>query len=213
MKRKSATLLTLGALSFALFMFTVNVGSALASVVTDSLKSTIDQVINVVTDPKYKGDAEARRAKLRSIINPRFDYIEMGKRSLARNWNDLTPQERKDFIDLFGKLLENSYAKKIESYRDEKINYVDEVIKGKYAMVKTEIVRKNDVIGVDYKLINTGNDWLVYDFIVEGVSMIRNYRSQFSKIIRQDSFKGLMDRLSKKVAELEAGADSNKDEI
>jgi len=213
MKHTSVFRFSLGAFALAFALLLANASWALASVVTDGLKSTIDQVINVVTDPKYKGDSEARRAKLRSIINPRFDYIEMGKRSLARNWRDLSPQERKDFIDLFGQLLENSYANKIESYRDEKINYVDEIIKGKYAMVKTEIVRKNDVIGVDYKLINTGNEWLVYDFIVEGVSMIRNYRSQFNKIIHKDSFQVLMDKLSKKVGELEAGAANDKDEI
>lgn len=213
MKRTTVFRFSLGAFALAFALLLANASWALASAVTDGLKSTIDQVINVVTDPKYKGDSEARRAKLRSIINPRFDYIEMGKRSLARNWRDLSPQERKDFIDLFGQLLENSYANKIESYRDEKINYVDEIIKGKYAMVKTEIVRKNDVIGVDYKLINTGNEWLVYDFIVEGVSMIRNYRSQFNKIIHKDSFQVLMDKLSKKVGELEAGAANDKDEI
>lgn len=211
MKRKSVFRFSLGA--FALALLLANASWALASAVTDGLKSTVDQVINVVTDPKYKGDSEARRAKLRSIINPKFDYIEMGKRSLARNWRDLSPQERKEFIDLFGQLLENSYANKIESYQNEKINYVDEIIKGKYAMVKTEIVRKNDVIGVDYKLINAGNEWLVYDFIVEGVSMVRNYRSQFNKIIHKDSFQVLMDKLSKKVSELEAGAANDKDEI
>lgn len=211
MKKQSACKLSLGALAFALALFMAS--GAWASAVTDGLKSTIDRVINVVTDDKYKNDPQARRAKLRGIINPKFDYIEMGKRSLASNWRDLSPQERKDFIDLFGQLLENSYAKKIESYRDEEIKYVDEVIKGKYAMVKTEIVRKNDVIGVDYKLIQNGNDWQVYDFIVEGVSLIRNYRSQFNKIIKKDSFPVLMNKLGMKVKDLEAGVADDKDEL
>ncbi|MGP0628341.1 MlaC/ttg2D family ABC transporter substrate-binding protein [Nitrospina sp. 32_T5] len=202
---------SLGALTLVLTLTFVS--SAWASAVTDGLKSTIDRVINVVTDDKYKNDPQARRAKLRGIINPKFDYIEMGKRSLARNWRDLSPQERKDFIDLFGQLLENSYAKKIESYQNEEILYVDEVIKGKYAMVKTEIKRKNDVIGVDYKLIQNGSDWQVYDFIVEGVSLIRNYRSQFNKIIKKDSFPVLMNKLGKKVKDLEAGTDDDKDEL
>ncbi|CAI2719154.1 MlaC/ttg2D family ABC transporter substrate-binding protein [Nitrospina watsonii] len=212
MKNKSGYWLFCAAF-FGLMLMLASVSHALASAVTDGLKTTIDRVINVVTDAKYKGDPQARRAKLRGIIHPKFDYIEMGKRSLARNWRDLSPQERRDFIDLFGQLLENSYAKKIESYQNEEIKYVDEVIKGKYAMVKTEIVRKNDVIGVDYKLIQNGNEWQVYDFIVEGVSLIRNYRSQFNKIIVKESFAELMKKLGKKVKDLEAGTANDKDEI
>ena len=86
---------------------------------------------------------------------------------------------------------------------DEKIIYVGEIIKGKYAMVKTEVVRKNDSIGIDYKLLKTKNVWKVYDFIIEGVSMVRNYRSQFSKVIRKDSFAKLMEQMAEKVKTLE----------
>ena len=128
----------------------------------------------------------------------------MVMRSLAKAWNDRTPKEREEFIGLFKKLLENSYASKIESYSDEKINYIDEVVKGKYALVKTEIVRKDSTIAVDYKLIRDNGKWLVYDFIVEGVSMIRNYRSQFSKIIRKESYKALVERLTAKISEIES---------
>ena len=185
---------------------------ALASIITDDLKSVIDQVIKIVQDPKYKKDKAKRRAKMRSIINPKFDYEEMGKRSLGKkDWMARTPEERKQFIDLFGKLLENSYASKIESYQDEKIEYGDEIVKGRYAMVKTRIVRKDDTINVDYKLIRDNGQWRVYDFVIEDVSMIRNYRSQFSKIIRKDSFQVLMDKMAKKVAELEQGGKDTDD--
>ena len=129
--------------------------------------------------------------------------LRWGKRSLAKNWKKLSSEEKKEFVDLFAKLLENSYASKIESYRDEKINYVDEVVRGKYAMVKTEVVRKNENIGVDYKLLKQGDEWKVYDFIIEGVSMVRNYRSQFSKIIHRESFAKLMEQMSEKIQKLE----------
>jgi len=179
---------------------------ARASVITDDLKSVVDQVIQIVQDPAYKTDKSKRRDKLRGLIDPKFNYTEMGKRSLGQeDWLQRTPDEQKQFIDLFGKLLENSYASKIESYQDEKIVYGDEIVKGKYAMVKTKIVRKDDTIDVDYKLIDDGDRWRVYDFVIEEVSMIRNYRSQFSKIIRKDSFQVLMDKMSKKVADLEKG--------
>lgn len=182
-----------------------------ASGITDSLKTTIDQVLNVVIDPQYQNDRKSRRDKMKEIIFAKFNFLEMGKRSLgSKHWKARLPEERKSFINIFGKLLENSYASKLEGYSNQKINYVDEIIKGKYAMVKTEIVRKNDNISVDYKMIKTGSEWLVYDIVIEGVSMIKNYRSQFARIIHSDSFDTLMEKLNTKVDKLEAG---EKDKI
>ena len=128
---------------------------------------------------------------------------------LPTSWNGLSLEQRKEFIGLFSKLLENSYASKIESYRDEKIIYRDEIVKGEYAMVKTRIQRADDKIDVDYKLKRADGQWLIYDFVIEKVSMIRNYRSQFSKIIKRDSYEVLINKLTAKLAELDAG-DSDK---
>jgi phospholipid transport system substrate-binding protein len=184
-----------------------------ASGITEGLKATIDQVIGVVTDPRYKNDRNTRRTKMKDIIFPKFNFVEMGKRSLGKKrWRERTPEERKAFVDVFGKLLENSYANKLESYSDEQINYIDEIVKGRYAMVKTEVVRKNGTVSVDYKLIESPNEWRVYDIVVEGVSLIKNYRSQFGKIIHNDSFDALMDKLNTKVKELEAGDEVNENE-
>ncbi len=183
-----------------------------ASGITEGLKATIDQVINVVTDPQYKNDRTTRRAKMKGIIFPKFNFLEMGKRSLGKkSWKKRTPDERRAFVDVFGKLLENSYANKLENFSDEKINYVDEIVKGRYAMVKTEVVRKNATINVDYKLIKGSSEWLVYDITIEGVSLIKNYRSQFGKIIHNDSFDVLMDKLNAKVKKLETGDAVNED--
>ncbi len=178
---------------------------ATASEITDGLKVAIDKTIEIVVDPKYQNDKTARRAAMRKIIDGKFNYTEMGRRSLAKSWNDISLDERKEFIGLFSKLLENSYASKIESYRDEKIIYQDEVVKGNYALVKTRIERADDKIDVDYKLKKADGDWLIYDFVIEKVSMIRNYRSQFSKIIKRDSYKALIEKLSTKIAELGDG--------
>lgn len=198
-------------ISFALIL---SAGKAVqASSITDGLKATIDQVISVVTDPQYQNDRQTRRAKMKGIIFPKFNFLEMGKRSLgSKRWKERSPEERKIFIDVFGKLLENSYANKLESYHDEKINYVDEIVKGKYAMVKTEVIRKNGTVDIDYKLIRGGGEWRVYDIVVEGVSLIKNYRSQFARIIHQDSFDTLMEKLNAKVDKLEDGQDGNKDD-
>lgn len=184
-----------------------------ASGITEGLKATIDQVIGVVTDPQYKDDRPTRRAKMKDLIFPKFNFVEMGKRSLGKKrWKERTPEERRAFVDLFGKLLENSYANKLESFSDEKIVYVDEIVKGRYAMVKTEVVRTNDTVSVDYKLIKSSEEWRVYDLVVEGVSLVKNYRSQFGKIIHNDSFDALMEKLSAKIMELEEDNEVNENE-
>ncbi len=173
------------------------------SEITGKLKGTIEKVIKIVKDDALKKDKQARREALRKTIDERFNYRQMVMRSLAKNWDARSGQERQEFIALFKSLLENSYASKLEAYRDEEIKYLDEVIKGEYALVKTEVVRKSTTIGVDYKLIQENGNWRVYDFVIEGVSMIRNYRSQFTKIIRRDSYEALVQKLTDKINEIE----------
>jgi phospholipid transport system substrate-binding protein len=180
---------------------------ATASEITDGLKSAIDKTIEIVVDPKYQKDKTSRRAAMRKIIDGKFNYTEMSRRSLAKNWNGLSVNQRQEFVALFSKLLENSYASKIESYRDEQIIYRDEVVKGDYAMVKTRIKRADDKIDVDYKLKKSEGQWQIYDFVIEKVSMIRNYRSQFSKIIKRDSYEALVAKLTKKTKDLEGDSD------
>ena len=171
--------------------------------ITTDLKGTIDQVLEIVADKNLQKNPTLRREKLRQVIGLRFNYKQMVMRSLAKNYMDRSDKERKEFTRLFKKLLENSYASKIENYRNETINYMGEQVKGKYALVKTQIVRKDGVIDVDYKMLKENGQWRVYDFVIEGVSLIRNYRSQFSKIISTESYATLVSKLSKKVEDLE----------
>ena len=199
---------------FCIYLIVIGLMASLAmgsvsfagSEITGKLKSTIDKVIAIVKDENLRNDKQSRRAALRKTIDERFDYRQMVMRSLAKNWDLRSDQERQEFIGLFKSLLENSYASKLESYSDEKINYTNEMIKGKYALVKTEVVRPSSTIAVDYKLIQENGDWRVYDFVIEGVSMIRNYRSQFTKIIRKDSYEILVQKLTDKINELEQGS-------
>jgi phospholipid transport system substrate-binding protein len=189
-------------------------GQAFAeSQITADLKGTIDQVLKIVSDENLKKDPVLRREKLRQVIGLRFNYKQMVMRSLAQNYNDRNDKEREEFTELFKKLLENSYASKIENYQDETINYVDEQVKGKYALVKTQIVRKDGVVDVDYKMLKDNGQWLVYDFVIEGVSLIRNYKSQFSKIISTESYAALVSKLSKKIDDLEAKKVSDSENL
>ena len=183
------------------------------SPITSELKQTIDEVIQIVSNPDLKKTPKLRREKLRKTIGFRFNYNQMVRRSLARNYKNRTNKEREEFTRLFKKLLENSYASKIENYQDETINYVDEKVKGKYALVKTEIVRKDGTIDVDYKLINENGKWTVYDFVIEEVSLIRNYRSQFSKIIKTESYGALVAKLTKKIKDLESNQDKDSENL
>lgn len=183
------------------------------SAITSDLKQTIDKVIQIVSDPELKKNPKIRREKLRDTIGVRFNYSQMVKRSLAKNYKDRTDKERVEFTGLFKKLLENSYASKIENYQDETINYVGEKVKGNYALVKTQIVRKDGTIDVDYKLINESGKWTVYDFVIEEVSLIRNYRSQFSKIIKTESYGALVAKLTKKIKDLESNQDKDSENL
>ena len=191
------------------FIFSLTGKGFAGTEITSELKKTIDQVITIVSDPEMKKNPSLRREILRDTIGVRFNYRQMVMRSLAKNYRERSDKEREEFTALFKKLLENSYASKIENYQDETIKYVKEQVKGKYALVNTEIIRKDGTINVDYKLINEDGKWTVYDFVIEEVSLIRNYRSQFSKIIKTESYGALVSKLSKKIKELESN--QNKD--
>ena len=181
------------------------------SEITNQLKNTINKVISTVTDEALKNDLPARRAILRKIINAQFNYRQMVMRSLAKNWDVRSAEEQQLFIALFKSLLENSYANKLESFSNEKINYLDEVVKGEYALVKTEVVRKATTVGVDYKLVRENGVWQVYDFVIEGVSMVRNYRAQFTKIIHKHSYEVLVQKLTDKINALKEGSSASGD--
>ncbi|GAB5046133.1 MlaC/ttg2D family ABC transporter substrate-binding protein [Thermodesulfovibrio sp. TK110] len=186
------------------FVFTISIALAISSP-KEQIKKTVDKVISILKDSKYKGEkkTQQRRAELKAEISKVFDFEEMSKRSLGVYWKDRTPQEKKEFVELYKDLLERYYAGKIESYTDEQIVYTDERIEnGKYAEVKTKIITKDKKeIPIDYKLYFNGKEWKVYDVVIEGVSLVSNYRSQFNKIIRTHSYQELVKRMKTKQAE------------
>ena len=170
------------------------------SQITADLRGTIDQVLKIVSDKNLQKDPTLRREKLRQVISLRFNYKQMVMRSLAKNYNERSDEEREEFTGLFKKLLENSYASKIENYQDETINYVDEKIKGNYAMVRTQIVRKDGVIDVDYKMLKDNGQWLVYDVVVDNISLVTNYRGTYASEIKRAGLESLIDKLEKQAA-------------
>jgi len=175
--------------------------TAYAGVPTDQMKQTIDKVIDILNNKELKkpGKVKERRTALRKAVGGKFDFEEMAKRSLALYWKQRTPEEKKEFVSFYSDLLERSYIKKIENYTDEKIIYTDEKIDDGYAIVKTKIITKRNVeIPIEYKLLKKNNKWDVYDVVIEGVSLVNNYRNQFSKIIRTSSYEELVKRMKNK---------------
>jgi len=176
---------------------------------TEVVKGVIDEVIRLLTDPALKAPAQKihRRELIKATIDQRFDYEEMARRSLAATWRQLSPAQRSEFVDLFGELLEASYADKIEKYSGETVTYLAEHQDDDYAEVRTVLLRKNDRIPMDYRLLKNSDHWRVYDVVIEGVSLVSNYRSQFTRIVQEHSYADLLRRLRNKVNELRSMQD------
>jgi len=181
---------------------------AWAGAPTDLLRVQIDRVVKTLDEPELKkeGKSRERRAAVRRIAEDIFDFGETAKRSLGRHWQTRTPAERKEFVDLFANLLERSYLSKIELYSGERIAYLGDTVEGDQATVRTRIVTKHGTeVPVDYKMYRQGDRWLVYDVIIEGVSLIANYRTQFNKIIQTSSYEELVRKMKTKQAEFSEG--------
>jgi len=173
--------------------------------VTDEVKKTVDEVVRIVSDKEMKKNDQKRRQMLKRSISVIFDYNEMAKRSMGKHWNQRSAAEKKQFSDLFASLLENSYASKIESYNNEKIVYLKETIDSDHAELKSKVVTaKRDEFTLDYRMINQNGKWMVYDVVIEGVSLVSNYRTQFNKIIMADGYPALVKKLQTKTDELKA---------
>jgi phospholipid transport system substrate-binding protein len=179
-------------------------GPAAAGPPTDQLRSQIDRVIKTLEDPalQKEGKVLERRKAVRKIAEEIFDFGETAKRSLARHWGGRTPAEQQEFVQLFADLLERSYISKVELFNGERITYSGETIDGDLAMVRTRIITKQGTeIPVDYRLHKKGERWLVYDVVIEGVSLIANYRTQFNKIIQTSSYQELVKKMKTKQEE------------
>lgn len=190
-------LLCIAVLSFA---------STEGSTPTDALSETINAIIDTLKDEELTKSErkEERRIKIRGLIRDRFDFEEMSKRSLAKNWKKISSEDKEEFVAIFSDLLEASYIGKIEGYTDEKVTYDKETIKGdgKYGVVSTSIVTKSVNIPIDYKLKRKSDKWWVYDVVVEGVSFISTYRSQYDEIINKESFAKLIEKMRTKLNEV-----------
>ena len=189
-----------GIVCLVLLLGGVAVQSTAAGGATDAMRSTIDETLKIIQDKDLKqpSRAEERRRKLEQVVGDRFDYQEMSRRALGAPWNTLSEKDKEEFVALFRNLLITSYADKIETYSGEGVQYLNERTEKEYAEVRTKVLTGKVEIPLDYRMLNKGADWRVYDVVVDGVSLVNNYRGQFSKILRSSSFADLMEQLRKK---------------
>ena len=187
------------------FLFTYVVGvskPAMAGEPTEMIRKATDRIIAILTDPSLEGPEKAaeRKRLVREAVSDQFNRREMSRRTLARHWRKRTEEEKKEFIELYGKLLEQTYLDRVEGYSGEKVFYEGAEVDGKYGVVKAKILTvQGTKIAVEYRLMKTGDDWLVYDVSIEGVSLVNNYRNQFNSIIVRSSYKDFIKKLKAKV--------------
>jgi len=164
---------------------------------TDQLREYTDQVVKVLDDPSMA--RQDRRAAVRKIAHEAFDINETAQRVLARHWKDRTPAEREEFTQLFADLLERTYIARMDEYGGERIKYLSEAIDGKLASVRARILtRTGTEVSVESRMNLRGDRWLIYDILIENVSLVANYRSQFDRIVRSSSYEELVRRLKTK---------------
>jgi phospholipid transport system substrate-binding protein len=190
-----------------LFLALVLLPAAGIASVTDDVKRVVDEVLRIVSSKELKKpqNERKRRAELKKSIATIFDYAEMSKLSMGAQWRSRTPEEQKEFVQLFETLLENSYAGKIEAYTNEKIVYGRESLEGDHAEVRSKVATaRGEEITLDYRLKKEGSRWMVYDVVIEGVSLVANYRSQFNRIIQTQGYAELVKKLRLKSEEFKA---------
>ena len=175
--------------------------SVTAGVPSEQVRGTVDRVLAILQDPnlKTKNKLNERRELLRSVISVRFDFAEMARRSLGAEWRRLAPAQQQQFVELFSDLLRDAYVADIESYKGQKVSYTREAQEEQFAVVRT-ILRspEGNEYSIEYRLHLVDKEWKVYDVVIENVSIVNNYRSQFARLINKSSFEGLIRAMKEK---------------
>jgi phospholipid transport system substrate-binding protein len=169
----------------------VVINPANAGAPTEQIQTGIEKVMTILKDPKLQ--AESKKKELREVIYPKFDFTEMAKRSLGSHWQRRTAEEQKEFVRLFTDLIEGAYMTNLDGYQGEKVVIGGEKLDKDFAEVSTKIIsKKGEEIAVNYKLRQAGSEWKIYDVVIENISLVNNYRSQFNRVIARSSFDELI---------------------
>ncbi|PIE57709.1 MAG: hypothetical protein CSA33_06585 [Desulfobulbus propionicus] len=183
---------------------------AIAQGPTEQLQPMISEITEILADASYSmKNNEDKVEQVMSVARQGFDFEEMSKRVLGSQWRSLSKEEKSQFTELFTELLKYAYVRQVDRYSGQRIEFLKERIRGRRAEVQTMFLDGSTQIPVSYILIQRGEKWLIYDVVVEGVSLIRNYLEQFQTIVRKEKFEGLMAQLEAKIAALKANPNAN----
>jgi phospholipid transport system substrate-binding protein len=188
------------------FLATVSQVSAATPDPTEQLKPVVDKVVSLLKDSEFRQRPVVEQSDvIVKLVSERFDFREMSKRVMGKQWRTLNAEQQDQFVTLFTKLLQYVYIRQVDDYIDKKIEFSDQRIKRDRAEVKSQLIDKDKSIPVSYIMILRKGQWMAYDIAVEGVSLIMNYRKQIGTVLRDEKFPGLINMLEKKISKLEAG--------
>ena len=167
------------------------------------MRTTVSQALGVLQDQELKKPerTDERVTQLKKIADVRFDYGEMAKRSLGGQWDKLEERQRQEFVSLFTEFLTATYVEQMHAYSGEEVAFLNEQLEGNHAEVKSIMVGKKTEIPMDYRLMKKGDDWKAYDVLIDGISLVQNYRGQFAAILRASSYEHLVQMLREKIAQ------------
>ena len=189
-------------MGLSVLMFFLSTLPVYAGAPLDTVQTNVNKVVDVLRDPKLKGESskEIKKEKLEAIYEQMFDEVELSMRTLGGNWTKLNPAQQKEFIQLYRQILEKAYIDKILSYTNEKIVFSKEnMLSNNQAEVQTNVITSSKEIPISYKVILKGGKWEVYDVVIENVSLVQNYRSQFNSILAKNTPDQLLEILREKV--------------
>ena len=175
---------------------------AFAGVPLDTVKANVNGVIEVLRDPKLQGESgtKVKEQRIATAAEKLFDFVELSKRTLGLNWNKFTQDQRKEFVELFKSILKNAYVEKMTAYTNEQVNFTKEVpLSEDTVEVQSDIVAKSGQVPIYYRVIKKDSEWKVYDVVIEGVSLISNYSTQFREILANNPPEKVLETLRKKV--------------
>lgn len=167
----------------------------------DQLRDAVDRIIAILRRDDPAEQWVNKKEEIVAIVKSRFDADELAQRVLAQHWRSRSETEKKEFISLFSQVLETTYINKLKSYSDEEVLFTKQIVKGDRGMVYSQIIRNSQEIPIYYRLKNNKGDWRIYDIIIEGVSLVQNYRTQFDQILKQEEYAGLVRRMEEKIRE------------
>lgn len=174
------------------------------------VKDSVGKVISILKDKSL--DREAGWQKISEVIDDGFDFRSMSQSVLATNWKKASPEERSRFTEFFSQYIEETYRSRIQAYTNEEIIYKDEVIRGDRAVVETIIKSDTVEIPINYKLKLNEGEWFAYDVIVEGVSLVNNYRNTFAVIVKNEGMDGLLSDIQRRIDRYKAAQEEDADE-